>query len=240
MSEESSFWGTLKSIPVIIYDLIVYYASSILLFSAVILLFVTPKQAHEMISEAQTAEIVFISLVGLSLAYVWGQFSTTFSYYLIKKPVGFLVKRFGKKQKEDFFFDYPWTLEPFRHLTNISSKVKGNYWTLIYHIRLTHSDIADDLIKRYAKCKLARVNAFNSFILFALVVWIKISGVPSVIPFYFPSSNGYFIIASLSIVLVILFALEFFQRQCWFGDIMIKIYSAIPFKSPDNSPTPKP
>jgi hypothetical protein len=231
---------SIKAIPGAIYDLIVYYGSGVIFLFGVVLLFLSPPRIHKELTNINTFEAVTLIVIAIALCYIWGQLSSALSYYVIKRPVSRIVKNINSASKEDFFFNRPNLLDKFP-LLQTEEKKKGNYWTILYYIRLVSPEVADDLLKRYARCKLARVNALNFFllsILHLIVYWVTVT----------PQNEGefYSFYHSLWMVLILLFlslvfAFEFYQRQCWFGDILFKVYAAIErvFENTPNNSTRK-
>lgn len=216
----------LYSIPGGFYDLIVYYGGSLLFFTAIVFASYDLPQIKDFFSQLTTSEKIFLSVVIFSASYIFGQFSSTFSAHFVKKPISKLCSKFDLKDKQDYSFNYFENNEDFTILNETSKKVKGNYWTIIYFIKMYKPDIADDLIKRYARCKLARSNSFNFLILSLLSLSCYLLNIFNVSLKYFDTYIGPLSWALVFGSFSIIFAAEFYQRQAWFGDILIKIYAA--------------
>ncbi len=213
-----------RSLPDYFYDAIVYYASSVLLWVSVSLLLCDAASLKALFGTSSAGGKLMISFGGLGLMYITGQLSSAFSNYLIKKPVSWIAKRWSRK-KADFFFDRPELLEPYALLKQHSEKIRGNYWTIIYALKIKCPSIGGDLIKRYARVKLARSNALNMIaVAVASLVTFLATGVgfESVLAKAAPLWAWAIVFGGLAFV----FGLEFYIRQCWFGDIVVKIAAA--------------
>ena len=219
--------GVLKSVPGGFYDLIVYFASSVVLVGSAALLLCDAATITELLSKLTVSGFSLLFLFLICFSYLYGQLASTLSALFIKKPVNSIVSRFHPKQMRDYFFDYPEACRDFPVLALVGKGQSKNYWTILYFIKISYPDIADDLLKRYARCKLARVNAFNFLVLcsFTLSLCILrklgVTGIPEV-------ANLRPTVWVVSFALVFgAYTLDFYQRQCWFGDILIKILAAV-------------
>lgn len=219
--------GTLKSIPGVFYDLIVYYGSSFIFISCLWVVFFDLHAIAGFLSSLKASGLSFLLILILSFCYVYGQLASTLSAIFVKRPISFLVTKCKPKSIKDYFFDYFADCEDFSVLEQTEKRLRKNYWTVLYFIKLTFPSIADDLLKRYARCKLARVNSFNFLFLAVITLAVHVSKkwgwFSSVSTSYFSGLvwSTFFLFAS------IVFAFEFYQRQCWFGDIVVKIFAAV-------------
>ncbi len=219
----------ISSLPGGFYDLIVYYGSSLLFLTIFVFSSFKLEEIESFSKSLSTTEKIFLSVVVVFVSYILGLFSSTFSSHVIKKTVTRVARKLKFKSLKDYEFDYfdDFDKHNFIILDLIEKKMKGNYWSIIYLIKMYKPDIADDILKRYARCKLARNNAFNFLLLSlgALIsgVWTNLTSKSS--PFFdvFLSPAIWSIIF---FIIAIIFTLEFYQRQVWFGDILIKIYAS--------------
>ena len=214
-------------IPDATYELVVYIFSGAVFATLVTLVFFNPVALFAFFVSLGTFEkFLLLFLFGVGL-YSYGQIASVFAAHVVKKPARFLVKRLRRKRLEDFDFDYPVLLADFRIFTRYPKKLKGNYWTLLYYLTVHYPDVADDLWERYARLKLARLNCFNACVLLLALVIVVI--IELIHPLNLPAS----ILRPWSLKFCICFLflgaslVEYAQRQCWFGDILVKACAAI-------------
>lgn len=219
--------SAIKSVPMVFYDLIVYYGSSFFFLGILGLTFIGFEKIAELCSKLSALSMTFGVMMVVSFCYVYGQFASTFSSIVIKRPISRLVKLWGGSSRKDYFFDYFESSEDFVILEKTGKTLRKNYWTIIYFVMLYFPTIADDLLKRYARCKLARVNAFNflflSVLTFTSSLLEKLGWCRLVSTCYFSC----FTWAMVFLVATLACSWEFYQRQCWFGDILVKIFAAV-------------
>lgn len=226
MEAQDSISRAFKSIPGVFYDLIVYYGSTTLFAFAFLALSADVHTVRRMLVGLDTFEKIFLVVLLLAGFYVYGQLASALSYHIIKRPMNKLVRFINPKEAKDYFFEYSDILNEFSLLNGFEGK-KRNYWTLVYFIRRVNPDIGDDLLKRYARVKLARINAFNASILF---LYLFIKGVAQIFilePPVTPILLETLFQIAIALAFVLIFGFEFYQRQCWFSDIAVKIYAAI-------------
>jgi hypothetical protein len=227
MEAEPGIAESIKTVPGVFYDLIVYYASSVTFLVGVTLLFISPSDIHKILASVSLFETALLIILGISFCYIWGQLSSAHSYYIIKTPISLIVKWLNGSSCDDYFFNRSRFLEDFPLLSSTEEKKERNYWTILYYIRVIKPHIADDLMKRYARCKLARVNAFNFLLLSVLHLILRWTNLYSAGSDTFSSFYQSIWMVLILLFLTLIFIIEFYQRQCWFGDIVIKIYAAI-------------
>jgi len=208
------------SIPGYFYDAIVYYSSFFLLLSIYSYLFIDYNNLKNITNNLSIFEGVLICTSTLALGYVWGQLSSALSYHVVKRPVTLLVKKIKPRDMNDFLFSFDKITATLDEKKILNGKEHRNYWTIIYYLYILYPSIGSDVIKRYARCKLARVNAFNFIVLIIIGIIFYVSNMP----IYHIQWPFLFIIF---LIFTILFYFEFYQRQCWFGDLVIKILSAV-------------
>lgn len=218
---------SLKSVPIIFYDLIVYYGSSFFLISAICVAFIGYHNCVQFMAKLSTSGVTIGIILLISFCYVYGQLASALSAVIIKKPINYIIRRLKPKSEDDYFFNYFGNCNDFPVLEYTGKSVKKNYWTIIYFIKLIYPSVADDLLKRYARCKLSRVNALNYFFLCILSLSFhflkKCNHIPNIIPHHM----SFFLWAFLFLIISLVFCWEFYQRQCWFGDILVKMFAAV-------------
>lgn len=211
--------NTLDRLPNAFYDVIAYFFSGIIFAT---IFFYTRYPFDEIIKffeKKSIAENVLIVLIAITFMYIWGQISSTLSSYMVKKPIVFILKKILKSEEDEFFFKYDNVLEKFPILNDYPKKYRGNYWTLIYYIFLISPAIGSDVMKRYARCKLSRINSFNFFLLTIYLIYMNVFDDPS---------NRINLVHNIGLLLItIVMYIDFYQRQKWFNDIIIKIYASI-------------
>lgn len=209
-------------IPDAAYELIVYIFSGVLFSIIAVILFADCKYLYSKYLEVETFEkIVMFILLGICL-YVYGQMASVFATYIVKKPSRYIVKHLRKRRLDDFDFNYQNLLTNFHTLINFPNKTKGNYWSLLYYMNINHPEIYDDLMVRYARVKLARLNSFNAVILSFIYIVGAIFHSIHPIQISAISLNPFIMKLSICLVFLLFSFVEYIQRQCWFGDIMVK------------------
>lgn len=214
-------------IPGFFYDLLVYYASSALFFLGFYFISFDVETLVQTLLYAPFPNLIVSALLLLAVFHAYGQFASAISAYVIKKPVSMIITKLNVKQLKDYKFDYISLLEKFKVLKDLDKAKPGNYWTLIYYIKTVNLDIGDDLIKRYGRVKLARTNAFNFLLLLIYILIRPLVAFLSADAILLPSVGNPLLHALLIMAFMLGFSIEFYQRQCWFGDIVTKVYAAI-------------
>lgn len=207
------------SVPGYFYDLIVYYSSFFTFLFIVISLFVGFDNIRNITKSMSIFEWFGVSVLILSVGYSWGQLSSTLSYHIVKRPTTYLVKKIKPCNINDYLFSFDDIVSQLDVKDILKGKQHRNYWTIIYYLQIIYPHIGSDLLKRYARCKLARVNGFNFIVLIIIGAILCISS----FSIYYIQWPTYFV---MCVIFTVLFFFEFYQRQCWFGDLVIKTLSA--------------
>ena len=227
MEENKTRSSPYSFIPDASYELIVYISSGILFVALIGLIFFSPEGIYIKFAGTGTFE-KFIIVVGIIfITYVYGQMASVLSTYLVKKQVQKFVEKFMSSKSDDFNFNYPHINEKFELLRKFPNKLYNNQWSLLYFMKRLHPDIGDDLLERYARLKLARLNAFNLMLLlvaFCISTLFFSIGIESTLIEYDYLTLKF----GTLIVLTLGFIIEYTQRQIWFGDILIKSSASIP------------
>jgi len=215
-----------KGLSEFFYDVIVYFSSGAIVVTALLLTTdVWEKIGPQLLPLTGGIQLLAIFFL-LCVFFVYGQMASTFSEVLIKRPISVIVRKFAKDKADDFLFSYSKDLRKFTLLNKFPKKVERNYWTVLYWLKIHHPSVAADLIKRYARVKLARVNAFNCLV-FCIACFVEY--VLSRASWYNINIFKYdtVVLGLLFSCLLVIFAMEFYKRQCWFGDILIKTLAAV-------------
>jgi len=210
---------TISTIPNMFYDLIAYFFSGSIFFFLVLILSYPFDSIIKFIEGNTNTKNIIIILLSISFIYIWGQVASTFSSYLVKKPITFLLKRILKKVNDGFFFKHDELLKNFSILEYYPEKLKGNYWTILYYIFLVSPNIGLDLMKRYARCKLARINSFNFLLLGIYSLLLLIFNISQI--------EIKFLYSLILFFLTFIMYCDYYQRQKWFNDIIIKIFASV-------------
>jgi hypothetical protein len=216
-----------RSIPDAFYDIIVYMGSSIVFFFFLITIAPIEELLEDIVYRWGLLDKIILVVAAVAFGYIYGQLASTLSYHFVKRPMNRIVRRFRLKSSSDYFFDYPSLLEDFEMFDRIDVKKKDrNYWTLIYYIKMIHPDVGSDMVKRYARCKLARIGAFNFLVLIVLAISLFASGIATSENAFLPGYLDPIAIVGVLLLLLVASWFEFYQRQSWFGDFLVKVYIA--------------
>ena len=107
---------------------------------------------------------------------------------------------------------------------------KNNKWTLIFHIINVAPAIGTDIVKRQARERLARINAFNMIaITIVCTVGVIIRSLDSEI---FQQYNDILKVPSAYFIVIcflfsLIFSYEYYKRRCWNNDLLIKVLPTI-------------
>ena len=216
-----------RFVPDSLYNVFAYLVTGILFVSVCLLLFTNLSSLLRGWKALELAGQVALVLCVLSAVYVYSEFVSVVSYHAIRKPVSTLVRFLKPKGAQDFFFDHKELLESFELLKRFPDKRKGNYWTLIYAAKVIQPAIGNDLLERHARVKMSRMNALNSFILFAASLYARLFDPEFLSNSLIQRASVGYLVLVASLAATIMFSFEFYQRQCWFGDIVLKISASL-------------
>lgn len=218
-----------RLIPNTLYEVIAYFSSGSL-FILLGFLSIVEDDATSSITTAFFAldvyeQIAMILVLGI-LTYIYGQLASTLSAPLIADPVGRLIRRMNKRVSSDFRVNFSSILDSYGLSEKIPEGKRNNKWTLMFYLLLNAPNLGNDLMKRYAREKLARINAFNMLLLFILTIFSKLSSLLDLDIFY--SLTKFFKVAHpiwffVFFILVILYCYEYYKRKCWNNDLLIKV-----------------
>jgi hypothetical protein len=216
-----------RFVPDSLYNVFAYLCTGILFISVCILLFADLSLLLKGWKALEIAGQLVVVLFLLSAVYVYSEFISVISYHAIRKPVSRLVRFLNPKGASDFFFDHKDLLARFDVLEQFPDKQKGNYWTLIYAAKIIHPAIGNDMLERHARVKMSRMNALNSFIVFLMALYSRIFEPAILVNSMIRKPHVGSLVLFGSFIGTLMFAFEFYQRQCWFGDIVLKISASL-------------
>ena len=218
-----------KYIPSTLYEIIAYFCSGILfvaLGSVAMLDQVTLKKVTTYLFTLDLHEQIGLTVLLGILTYAYGQLSSTLSAPFIADPVSKFVKKLGRWTSSDFKTDFSNAVTSYGLADNLPSSKVNNKWTLMFYLQVKHPEIGKDIMKRYAREKLARINAFNMLLLTFLAIISIIGkdfgmgqklGLGNVLQ----ATNIWWII--IYIILVITYSYEYYKRKCWNNDLLLKV-----------------
>jgi len=209
------------------YEYIAFVASS-MLFLVLILIGLSEYNSNTNkfefffdLSKLSTGITILIFIVFLMLSHIYGQFISALSEKMIGKPIKFLNKKIFKNK--DFNGKFKNITSRIDTASILPDSKSNNKWTVIYFILSKNKDVGSDLLKRYAREKVARVNSLNFLILLIISIIFKVS--------HLIHSNEiknifeYWVTTLAIFILFILFCYEYFQRKSWNSDLVIKTAS---------------
>lgn len=216
-------------VPSSFYEIIAYFGSGALCIALFCIGF-TERTALSAFADwlsVQSAPQTIALLVVLALvAYTYSQLVSALSAQLIGTPVKFVVGKL-KSSSEDFKEDFTSLVQSHRLAGFLPQKKLNNKWTLYFFLLAVVPEIGRDLLKRYAREKLARINATNMLFLLALAIAAKILNLTGW-SVYFPlrhviqiPTTGF---TSICAALLMGFVYEYYKRKCWNNDLLTKVF----------------
>jgi len=206
------------------YEYITFVASS-MLFSVLFFLgiaqynYVTGEFSFIIdISEISTGIVVLGFIIFYLISHIYGQTISAVSEKIIGKPLKWLNKKVLKHQ--DFKGSFKHITSKIDVINNLPENKKNNKWTIIYYILSKNQDVGTDLLRRYAREKVSRVNSMNFLILLLVSIFAK----------FHPLCQGedchsvfyYWITTIILFICFLISCYEYFQRKCWNSDLIIK------------------
>lgn len=141
--KEIKLEGISKIIPEGFYDILGYIISAIYLVTGILLSSKYPLTDLKFPFGVSWVFDLFIILIFLGGLYAVGTILTTFSYWIVLKPLTFFIKKFKKNYENNF----------------------GLWGTKILRLRISNPNIVMELTKRYARLIMIRNICFVSLIL---------------------------------------------------------------------------
>jgi len=83
------------------------------------------------------------------------------------------------------------------------------------------------MLERHARVKMSRMNALNSFVVFLMALYSRTFEPAILENSLIRKPHVSFLVLFVSLLGTLMFAFEFYQRQCWFGDIVLKISASL-------------
>lgn len=223
-----------KIVPASLYEIIAYFGSACVLTALIFLGFVQGEALEHLrdtLVEMKVNGQIFLLIIFATIGYAYGQLASALSAPFIAQPISKIVKQFGKRwtRSRDFTIQFKDLLTSQGFSDLLPENKLNNKWTLLFYLLTVQPEIAKDLLKRHARERLARINAFNSFLMagYGLLVTIyygakKPMGGSREI-FISPS---YCYIAGI-IILGLIFSYEYYLRKGWNNDLMLKVFPAV-------------
>lgn len=221
-----------RFVPDIFYEIIAYFFSGGLFIALGSLAMVEPdvlkRIAIYVFSLGLPVQIGLVVFAGV-LTYSYGQLASTLSAPFVADPVGKIVKKISRWTSPDFRIDFSDTVKAYGLSDKLPTSKINNKWTLMFYLNVKVPEIGKDIMKRYAREKLARINAFNMFLLIVLAILSLIGerfqlgqrlGLSAVLR----AADPLWLV--LYIVLIAVYSYEYYKRKCWNNDLLIKVMPA--------------
>lgn len=217
---------SMSIVPNAFYDLIVFLSSSILFVFSVAwgLGYIDSNTFKEF--DAKYTLIVAIGLFFFS--YEYGRIAEAWSASIVQAPLRFIHNRTRFLNSNDFLLNLDHA-EELLGLKLENENRKGGKWSIYFYAMLIDQKIGTDLLKRYAWEKLSRSSAFTFFVLFVisfscyiLSACFSVAGL-----FYGEWRFGSVQLTLLFFVFVVLTYYEYYKRNCWNNDLLLKVASVL-------------
>lgn len=187
-------------------------------------------RATQELASLNTPAQIFLLVLLVSMTYAYGQLSSALSSPLIAGPVGGVVKQRGARYKGDYNADFTSIIAAYELHTRLPDTKRNNKWTLIFYLLTSQPEIGRDILKRYAREKMARINAVNMLfltVLSASAILINLLGLRlgTGLHRYLHVPNVWF--AVFCACLTCVYAYEYYLRRCWNNDLLIKVLPAV-------------
>lgn len=190
--------------------------------------------------------ILGMALALLFAAYEYGRMAEALSATAVSHLLSIIVRVTRKKQnvESDAFRNMTDQVDLLPLPVELAKKRKGTRWPIYFFALLYSPTIGSDLLKRYAWEKLARSSAFTFLLLFLTSLAFEILGLFGIKTSY-AGDYGFGTIGYtlFSLLLAVLTYYEFYQRNSWNNDLLIKILPIVLLASKgtaDSSKSPKP
>ncbi|MBU0678979.1 MAG: hypothetical protein KJ626_12785 [Verrucomicrobia bacterium] len=218
-----------RHIPGTIYEIIACFGSGCLVFMLGALAVLDPafvKRAAKFVLALDFPEQVGLMIVAVTLAYVYGQLSSTLSAPFVADPVGKIVKCLGKRASPDFRTGFESAVNAYGLSEKLPQDKRNNKWTLMFYLQAKAPEIGADIMKRYAREKLARINAFNMMVLTLLTLASLLCGHLQIgqrfgVTEILKVANPWWLV--LYLALCATYSYEYYKRKCWNNDLLLKV-----------------
>ncbi|MCD4744689.1 MAG: hypothetical protein K8R58_00140 [Bacteroidales bacterium] len=217
-------------IPNFFYDLIVFVSPSVLFLAGLSLGIsgITKKVFLEYASNLGAVDIIAYTALILLLSYEYGRMSEALSSLFVAFPIGFFKKKNIFFKSEDLFLDMTSQVDLLNLPYSQSASKKKTRWQIYFYALRFCPEIGSDLLKRYAWEKLSRSSAFTYLILFFtsfIILIIQLFTEKSIV--FGTFGFGSIIYTLISLILMLLTYYEFYKRNCWNNDLLVKILPVI-------------
>jgi len=155
-------------------------------------------------------------------SYEYGRIAEAWSAVVVQRPLVFIAKRTSWLQDPDFLANLSISDLQLR-LPSIPEAKQGNKWTVYFYASLVSPWLGSDLLKRYAWEKLARNSAFSYAVLWATSI---VTGDLGIVMHKLSVGNWGFGTTEYSVllgVLTIVTYYEYYRRNCWNNDLLVKV-----------------
>lgn len=207
--------------PNAFYDFIVFVGSSLVF--AVGLYVGIGGPAQNLLGGLGTFEFVWVLVALIFFGYEYGRIAEAWSYWMVQRPLAFISRHTLFLKNPDFLAETP-DEEVVLHLPSFAGARKKNKWTLFFYASLVNPSLGSDLLKRYAWEKLSRNSAFTFCVLLLVSIASGILIHYQIIPPFI--GNWTFGTLELGLALgtlTFMTYLEYYQRNCWNNDLLIKV-----------------
>ncbi len=218
-----------RYIPSSLYEIIAYFGSGCILIVFGLLGMVDQvaiKKAATYVFKLDLHEQIGLTVFVGIIAYAYGQLSSTLSAPIVAVPVSKFVKILGKHSSSDFKADLTDIVKTYGLAEELPPSKVNNKWTLMFYLQVKVPEIGKDIMKRYAREKLARINAFNMLLLTAIAILSNIGkkmGIAKNLGFADVLKPANFWWLVFYIVLTFIYSYEYYKRKCWNNDLLIKV-----------------
>ncbi|MFH1865094.1 MAG: hypothetical protein ABIK85_04360, partial [Candidatus Eisenbacteria bacterium] len=160
-----------RFIPSTVYETVAYFGSGslfVLLGSMALLERSLISSSVSFLFGLDLPEQLGLLAFASMITYAYGQLSSTLSAPFVAKPVGRFVRTFGGRGSDDFRISFADAVRGYGLAEHLPEGKVNNKWTLMFYLQTSVPDIGKDIMKRYAREKMARINAFNMLALIVL------------------------------------------------------------------------
>lgn len=222
-------WKLQDYIPNTFYEVIAYFGSATVLVLLACIGFAEIdfiRRIGDFARALKGQELALLCIIVLALVYAYGQLASTLSAPFIADPVGHLVKKLGKRVSPDFRMDFTDVVCQYGLHHCLPDNRVNNKWTLMFHLLVKSPSVGRDMLKRYAREKLARINALNALFMACLSVLTWIPYVRAARTFdalrpYIRTASPWFLLVCAALTAV--FSYEYYKRKCWNNDLLVKV-----------------
>ena len=228
------------SVPNFFYDLIVFVGPSLLFLGLLLYGFgvVTADNISGISASVGAGSAALFTLFALFFGYEYGRTAEALSSPIVAGLISFLVRK-GLIPAGDYDLSLEDVVRemPIPVLRNSVGR-PGSKWALYMYASVVSPDLGKDLLKRYAWEKLARSSAFTFVLLtllsvICLTIRIVLPSCSSPMQNYLsdkPIASLIFLLSTLFLAIIAYF--EYYKRNSWNNDLLIKSAPILLLASP--------